>query len=691
MQLNFSREHDDSDIEKIDKEIKEWELMFTDGKVMRSHYETEEELDRDWYLYMSQYYELKCIANNMAYRLYGMKNEEIYKKFKHYFLTKVDSIQNKTDEIVSYAPSQTLYEEMSYKDKEAEDVYNSTGYYVITDNNKDSNELNNQLYKFKSMSRDKQVKSNDYSLKIYGKTNDERYNEMITKLLSTEPLEDEEISISYTANKTNQMDIDESYNSSTINKLEKTREFIQRVGVCESIFIVEELLDHTKIKTDLERSIKDTLIESLKSKIHETIDGDNYLGYKTPYFLPSEIIRLSYGKPIFKDKFISDWLIDYQSRIMGYKPISPVNSTEWRYRVSQAMSNNDTDTTIALGWNPSIEFNEDALIRAGKRVNGIIHYNMGYDFVDLSEMTVNTPLSSNKSNNGIYIMINHDEDVSNDTPFALLSFNSSLEPSYPIIKDSKFIISPKVVKYTKFKNISVYYIKLPKDMIRNNDFISYLMNNGTKDLYPRISNEKLFVVNTFNKVLDIILSYEPMKRYNKKPRSSTFSLANLRGNSTDYIYNIYRGKSKLYNKNQVNALESRKSLSSITEDHQLYPFINIVPIRDTLNNMDPQLYDDANAFLKEYEKRPIDYTTANALINDNLESKISSGNYTNGYLINEILKRLFVNSQLDPKHSGLSVLCDRLVQWTKTNLANDINSIYSESPYNRMIIRVMVK
>ena len=71
----------DSKQDDIDREIDNWEEKFTSGMILRNHYNSEKDLEADWRKYQDQYYELKCLANNMAYRFYGVKNEEIYYKF----------------------------------------------------------------------------------------------------------------------------------------------------------------------------------------------------------------------------------------------------------------------------------------------------------------------------------------------------------------------------------------------------------------------------------------------------------------------------------------------------------------------------------------------------------------------------------------------------------------------------------
>ena len=54
----------------IDREIDRWKQNFTDGTILRSHYNSLKDLEADWSKYMDQCYQHKLIANNMAYRLF---------------------------------------------------------------------------------------------------------------------------------------------------------------------------------------------------------------------------------------------------------------------------------------------------------------------------------------------------------------------------------------------------------------------------------------------------------------------------------------------------------------------------------------------------------------------------------------------------------------------------------------------
>lgn len=689
-QLNFSREHDDHNIEQIDQEIDAWIKVFTNGMIMRCHYETEKELEEDWYKYMSQSYEHKCIANNMAYRFYGLKNEEIYHKFKRYFITH-DIIQDKQDAILTYTPKKLLNEGTTYRDKEAEDVYNTTGYYVITNNNQSSQDLIDQLQRFRSMAHDKKVKADTYSIKIYGKTNEERYTDMIPKLLSQEPVEDEDDDFSDDIPYRPQQYYSEQF--SNINAYEKTREIVDdnSTSITEAILITENIcnIEPTSV---LEDTIRDNLVDHLYEKINRSRD-EYYLGFKTPYFLPHEIIKLTAGKPLFKDKFATDWLVDYQSKLLGAKPRKPINSLEWKYEVTKAIEKDDTDRIIRLGWNPSIPFNEDTLIAAGKRTNSILKNNIGYDFVDLSEMTMRMSINEDEdiqSKQGIYIVFNKDNLVQSDIPRVLISTNPTLKNLYAVTKHPQYHYG--LVKYMgdikrQIKDINVYALMLPEEYSQDDleKPINSLLTTNPNAKYLNYSNEKMFCITAMNEILYIVSTVDQNGVYRNTVHAPSY--ANLRAQGKDYIYKVYSGKSSSYYPSQVNNTLNHEPLSSIEEDSDLFPYISVVPLRSPNTSVSPELYNDANAFLAEYQKRPIDYTTANALINDQQLQNLSILNY--GQIQNKLLKMIFVKSQLDTPFGGLDNCISNLVNFLRNRTIFDPEEAYRESPYNRMVIRII--
>lgn len=690
-QLNFSREHDNHTIEQIDQEIDSWMKVFTNGMVMRCHYDTEKELEDDWYKYMSQSYEHKCIANSMAYRFYGLKNEEIYYKFKHYFITH-DFIQDKQDAILTYTPKKYLNESGSYKDKEAEDVYTSTGYYVITNRNDNSQDLVDQLQRFRSMSHDKKVKADTYSIKIYGKTNEERYTDMIPHLLSQEPVEDDDDDFLDDIPYRPQSYYSESF--SNINIYERTRELVDddSTSITEAVLITENALTNEPTSV-IEGTIADNLINHLYTKIDRS-RNENYLGYQTPYFLPHEILRLTAGKPISKDKFATDWLVDYQSKILGAKPRRPINSMQWKYEVTKAIENNDTDRIIRLGWNPSIPFNEETLISAGNRTNGILKNNIGYDFVDLSEMTMRMSIDESKDaqhKETLFVIFNKDEPKPG-IPRVIISCNSSLKGLYSVVKHPRYHFGFKHYGYNiknQMSNISVYALVLPEEFDHRNisNELSVLSAFGGTDEFLNYSNEHMFCITAMNEMLYWFSQIDHEGNYDGSKKAHAPSYANLRAQGKDYIYKVYDGKSASYYPTQVNNTLNYKPISTIKEDSDLFPYISVIPLRGSIASISPELYDDANAFITEYQKRPIDYTTANALINDYHLDNLSL--LTNGQVANKLLKMMFTKSLLDEPFKPLDDMISRLMDHLRNTTTYDyLNDTYRESPYNRMVIHI---
>lgn len=588
-QLEFHRPHDEHSLKLIRKEILMWQNQFTDGMILKPEYETEKELEEDWYAFMSQCYEHKCLANSMAYRLYGMKNEEIYNQYKHYFLTH-DIIQDKSDEVKVYAPKKASYNEdvdFTDQDRQAQEVMNATGYYIITNTNSSPEQLMDQLRKFRSMDYDKRVKSDNYSLQIYGKKNEERYTEMIPKLLSQDIVQDYDYSPSHSF--TYMPKYDET--TKTARAYEFTREIVNdpSTPITEAIIITDYTTTTTVPETNIESSMMLTLINTLMDKIDSAIET-NWLGAMTPFFLPNEI--KDFG--IFKNKQPNEWFYRYEARCIGLKPPTPIAGYEWKSKVTTLMDNplDNKEEILELGWNPSLPINDDSFLNGGMRTNARINYDMGYDFIDISDMINNMSIDKKIPNpsQGIYVIFTKSEDP--NIPKVYISFDSSMTKMYPLnnglfsvrgtnIKDLNCLVSIYMARLPEYKMDKVnemynYFIKQGFDYRFKYSFINGICNN-IKTAHPLIANEKLFCVYLLNMILSIAnMNYRNPHNVMIQP-----SIANMRKDKVekDYIYSIYLNKpAKEYISNQIDNMVNYNLDCGINKPSFLYPYLHIIPL-----------------------------------------------------------------------------------------------------------------
>ena len=585
--LKFSRynaQEERNQIPFIDREIQRWEAMNTDGRIMRCHYETESALEKDWYKFMSQPYELKVLSNNRAYKYYGMKNEEIYHKFKSYFMSH-DTIQSRADSLQIYAPKSTLYESTAVstkQDQQANDIMNSTGYYIITNNNKSPHELEQQFYKFMSMSKDKRVKSDTFSIQIYGKKNEERYNDMLTKLLSREEVPTEpEDSPEYKPNPDNVLLTEDTiYHDpidSVVNNYECAREFIVEgnISPTDAVIVVEGVLSENVPETPLEKFLCKSLLEAMINKIN-SYQEENYLGGKTPYFLPEEMDELG----IFKEdnSFTNnaatptEWFDDYRARSIGLKPRHPIASTEWYNDLRQSQSNDDKYGLLKLGWNPAIPVEDEAPITTSKRTNGLIQKKLGYQFCNLMEMCMGNAaydFQELRAIPGIFVVFIDMEEDQNTVDRVYVGFDSTLSKLYPFTQ-GVFNVSTTLNDLRKLignkGTIKVYMIRFNDELAAKvQEMIKFFIDHRfdyrykysyindiaskLKVAHPYIANERLFCILVVNMILGLVsIDYKNPAGYKILP-----TVANMKNdpNNKDFIYEIYQGDPNKYNPRDI--------------------------------------------------------------------------------------------------------------------------------------------
>ena len=166
-----------------DREVKEFEEKFPGVKVVKDKYDDEQELNSDWEGYCNSPYHLKVLANELALRLWGKKNEEHYIQVKSDFAKK--DLPN-TDLISSTYIPQGFTEadniSIDFMNNQRKKFVEQTGYKTLAVDYSNIESLNEDYLKYKN--QDDRIKKviNEKSIQIYGKTNEEIYLNEVNRL-----------------------------------------------------------------------------------------------------------------------------------------------------------------------------------------------------------------------------------------------------------------------------------------------------------------------------------------------------------------------------------------------------------------------------------------------------------------------------------------------------------------------------
>lgn len=647
--------------EDIDKEIDKWIEQYTDDIVLRNHYDSLDALEKDWYLFQSMCYEHKVLSNNVAYRLYGMKNEEIYYKLKRWFITH-EEIKDERDNVITYAPrTEPVNEDWEYiddfedidpQDKRAMEMTKDTGYYIITNRNRSPEDLEKQLYKFRSMDHDKKVKADTMSIQIYGKKNEERYSELMPKLLYQQNVDDPDYSNTiYDAHVDyeplqEEVVLTSKYKppTSILGLYENMRDYMNRkdVSLTECAILLNTIKD-VQPTTILESWYKNFIVGVVITKINDEVKSSNCFlaGYGAPLRVEEmEDLGIFSGENNFfgpgKQNTPSDWFNNYKALSIGLKPKMDICGTDWNNRIrflANGLENNDQtkQEMLELGCNPEIPFTEQTLQNSIVRNNKFMEQECGYEFIDFHEMVNWMPFDTTEENNisqGIYVIFIHRDDGINellppDLPRVFVGFDSTLDKMYSITNG--LFSAPTSIKqlvsqfgYTSDIKIKVFFLAFtPKLAEKVNQMMDYYRTHGfdyrfkysfinsicsqLKVAHPEIAKEKKFCIYLMNMILSIAhMDYRNPGNYMILP-----TIANLRNDSIakDHIYEIYFGPALHYNPNQIaNLLNFHIDFEPFTEELvALYPYTRILPVLEasTADTIPLELDYDANALVSK--------------------------------------------------------------------------------------------
>lgn len=412
-------------------------------------------------------------------------------------------------------------------DKEVDEINSSGLYRVLNRDYKNSKQLEDDYNKFLSLPMDNRFASNDMSLRIYGKTNEERFNDYIHKFNKSKIKEEDipvmELSLS---------DIERSrdYGISMENK-DKEIKYLKQWSLYSGIYVIlpcdteDELNDQwTKFNSMdiiLMRMSDNKLIEALgcnnetmynylKSIFsNKNIDTIYYfnpiesakienrhieLPKDLPFYTPGEIKGFKENNTFAvldkQDRLKTDkWYKEYKNILKGNTNSKTLY--EWLTTVrelSYKSINNPNDSytkqlLLEYGWNPYFEFNESNREKAYNRI-----MNNLYTII----LTKNTINESN-----FPIQFNKHGDLEFKNFFKKKDYNKAYAECHRLL-----------LQYEKEKNIEGMKYELAKLWYLNLQIESDLYSSNNKSNRKKLLDARARILNDFNKYLSIVLKHD---------------------------------------------------------------------------------------------------------------------------------------------------------------------------------------
>ena len=189
--------------EQISDWIKTFQMNHRDVVIMQPIYHTEKELEGDWAKIKALPTDYRVTADSQAMKLYGKKNEDVYRELRSWFLTHDTVEQTDTGEkVLTYTPSS--YSSIEFKeamesesyidsaDDRARQIMASQGIFLVINSVKDLKELEKMYELFVDQSDDDKLYADQVSMDLYGISNDEHYIMLKHDILEKYPEQEDE-------------------------------------------------------------------------------------------------------------------------------------------------------------------------------------------------------------------------------------------------------------------------------------------------------------------------------------------------------------------------------------------------------------------------------------------------------------------------------------------------------------------
>lgn len=471
---------------------------------------------------------------------------------------------------------------LDYKNSEVKYFNAGLGQYVIDNNIKSLKDLENKYEKFMSLLHDDRFISDDKSISLFGKTNEDRYRELKSQFLKSEG-DNQEVS-------TNLVESVEKFDLLNLKNIEKAKnahisledasfkfkgikQWSLNTGIyiilpCEDINQLNDLYNKFSSMPKILRRMSDwkllenigcdnetfynfqksimqsnsvshsypiPLIESGTPETDEIINIE--LPLDLPFYSPYELQNFINNKPlsteciIDKDK-ITLWLKEYKKIYNGEK-FNRDLLVEWvslvrklTFKLYNQCKNDDNnsikESLLELGWNPYLDFSIKNRVLAYERVK---HIKLNEDINEFIKESKDIPVKFDNYGN---LLITKPDKVD---------------------LDKEYFESHRLLKsYKKFNNLDGIKFELCRLWYLNNiaENKIYTKNLNKKEL-DAVNKSRARILNDFDEYIKIILKKDKNFNFNNYYSKSKFDDKQLRINRSTLKYSFEYIKQVLKN------------------------------------------------------------------------------------------------------------------------------------------------
>lgn len=448
------------------------------------------------------------------------------------------------------------------------DYFNNYGNQKVIYDPKDIDDLEDQYNKYSSLHHDEKQISDDKSIALFGKSNEDRYREIKSKFLNRR-ISDKFMNLVETG-KFNLLSLDniEKAKNAQISledaefKFKEIKKWSLNTGIyimvpCENTSQLSDLYNKFSSMPKILKRISDwKLLENIgcnnetfynfqksimesHSAAHfyplpliESVQMENAefpatnLPLDIPFYSPYELKSFINNKPlsdkslIDKDK-INDWLKEYTKIYTGKKFdrqklvewVSTVRNLTFKLYEQQVDDSDDSlkETLLELGWNPYLKFTIDNRTRAYKRVKSI---KVNETVRDLLKESKDLPVQFDNYGN---LLITKPDKVDLDKEYF---------ESHRLLKTYK---ESKNIDGIKFELCRLWYL----NTIAENKIYTKKLD---KDELKSINTSRARILNDFNKYIKIVLKEDKNFNFNNFYAKSKFDDKQIRVNRSTLKY-----------------------------------------------------------------------------------------------------------------------------------------------------------
>ena len=456
------------------------------------------------------------------------------KSYKH--IHEIESAPYKKAKII-------LDKDSDYVDSRVRDI-NDTGFYKVLDVDYESEDkLNDDWNEFLSLPTELRRQSDDKSIALYGKTNKQRYEELLSKYLDSD-IEYKDLPL---AEGLQLSDIDKAkdYGINLANKKEEIA-YLKEWSLNSGIYCIlpcdteEELevqwnnlqsMNITLIRISDMRMMEvfgctnETMYNFMKAKFGNDNYEDDYsfalvestfdhsdLNFKElpedlPFYTPYEINAFKEAKTfvdIEKSPERDKWLAEY-AKAFNTGEYDPKAIHQWlsevralSYQLSVDKDNDELkQELLEYGWNPYLEFDDENRRSAKRRIQEAFHENTIRKLIQEAEF----PIQFKKNGDLVVSNILKKRDYENE-----------YQESHRLLK-----------QYEKTENLDPMKYELAKLFYINNRIESDIYSENKTVPRKKLVDIRSRVLNDFNKYMQVVMKKDKQFNFANYYKKSPFS------------------------------------------------------------------------------------------------------------------------------------------------------------------------